>query len=118
MLKHYVERAVAGSFVSDYSSREVEDRDPDKIILGTMEYGFRFYDIEEVELDGELLRGKPKNHSKWYYQGEEYTLEQVKRELPGSRILIENMECNGWNTVVKNKFGQFFPLINGAVVIK
>jgi len=113
MEKHYIEWLFPGFLVSETVAREVPSRTrPAKV--PERAYAYRFYDQSEVELDGEILKGKSKNHSCWIFMDAElYTLEQVER-LPGKNdILISNMKCNNWDTVVKTKFGQFMQLHDG-----
>ena len=48
------------------------------------------------------------------------TLEQVKATYGSDhnyRILISNMENNGYGAVVKTKFGQFMPLNDNDTVL-
>jgi hypothetical protein len=108
MTKHYVEFTYAGSFFSEMSSRSVESRDPSKVVMPSGAYAFRFYDQEEVELNGDTLVGTPKNLSPRYIRGEKVTLEQAER-LPNSDTLVSNMNGNGWGYVVKCPQGHIAP---------
>ena len=48
------------------------------------------------------------------------TMEQVKAVFGNDsnyRILISNMEGNGWNAVVRTKFDQFMPLEDNDTVL-
>jgi hypothetical protein len=118
MTKHYIEFVYPGIMFSESSSKEIEHRDAKKVELPKGAVGFRFFDKEQTELDGETLEGKPKNYTGWRYKGRELTLEDVKREMPGERILISNMECNNWDKVVKLECGQIFPLCKEDMVIE
>ena len=120
MLKHYVEYLYPGIIVSETSVSEIPERDVSKVNISDRCFGFRFFDRTVTVVDGELLTGDRKNVSGWHYQGEKMTLEQVKATNGNDGkydILISNMECNGWSTVVKTKFGQFMPLESDDTVI-
>ena len=117
MLKQYIEFFYPGSFVSETSTQEVVDRTPpDELPKGA--YGYRYFAQSEVTQDGETLCGKPKDYSGTTYYGDVMTLEQVKALTPSSdyRILVSNMECNGWERVVRTIRGQFMPLHAGDSV--
>lgn len=118
MLKHYAEFLYPGLLVADTSAAEVTSRDPDTITLPDGCFGFRFHDREEVTLEnGKTLCGAAENFSGWYYIGERFDLEQVKREKPHEHTLIENMRYNGYAAVVMTRYGQAFPLRDGDVVL-
>ena len=117
MLKHYVEFLHPGIIMSESSSEEVDHRDPTLIKLPQNSFGFRFYDREEKESEGELLVGKSKNHSYWSIQGEALTLADVKERFPKERTLIGNMERNKTKRVCKTEFGQFIPLDKEDTII-
>lgn len=111
MLKHYVEFIYPGIVTSESNNKEVTNRNPGEITILKGSFGFRFADREEVELtDGEILKGKLKNKSGWYYQGKKMSLENVKREMPNKEILIDNMKYNGFKHIVWTKFSQAIPL--------
>lgn len=117
MLKHYVEYIYPGIIVSETSTKEVLSRNPKSVLIPDSAYGFRFIDREEVELNGEKLKGDNKNISRWYYRGRQMTLEDVKREKPEEEILISNMERNDWKSIVWTKFNQAIPLDKGDTVL-
>lgn len=114
MLKHYVE---LNSDVED-SVREVESRDPSKIQVPADCDSFYFFDREEVEVNGEILRGKRKNCSVGYSVGGRImSLEDVKRDMPDAETLIWNLSEGGWDRVVKTRFGYFRPCSIEDVVV-
>ena len=120
MLKTYVEYLYPGIIVSEGDSKKIEKRDVElaKNEMPNNSFGFKFKERTEVETtDGEILFGNFKNESGWYYIGEEYSLDRVRKEKPNQRILISNMECNHWNRMVMTKFGQSFPLNENDVVL-
>ena len=120
MLKHYVEYLYPGILFSETSVKEVAERDVKAVDISDGCFGFRFFDRTVTVIDGETLTGDRKNVSGWYYQGEKMTLEQVKATHGSDhnyRMLISNMENNGYGTVVKTKFGQFMPLNDNDTVL-
>ena len=117
--KHYLETYYPGFLVSDTSVEEVDHRDPKRVELDDRAYAFRFFDRTVTTTpDGEALMGKPKNHSGLIFpEGRVMTPEDVERDMPGEKILISNMRCNGYKRVVHTKFGQTFPLNDEDVVL-
>lgn len=114
MKKTYLEIAVARGFFPESSKREVlERRAP---TLKGNEYGFRFYEVEEISVDGELLTGNPKNHTSWTYKGKVYDRAKVVSEIPDNRILLSNMDNNGYSRVVEC-CGGMIPLRDEDKVI-
>lgn len=116
MKKTYVEFYFAGSFMSEISVHEVENRNR-PIDIPPNAFGYSFYDREETVIDGEKLTGAIKNRSPMTYFGQAMTLDEVKRNVPNSNILISNMQCNGWDKVVRTKLGNFQPLQENDVVL-
>lgn len=116
MIQQYIEFYYPGSFVSETEKRPVADRTrPVTIPMGA--YAYRFFERQEVPSDGETLCGAPRNHSAMTYFGKALTAEQVKA-LPGDyRVLLSNMECNGWSMVVQTLRGNFQPLNPGDIVL-
>ena len=118
MLKHFVEFSFPGVFLSEYSHEEIAERKPELVTVPEGAFAYRFYDQEQMMVGDELLTGKCKNYSGYTYFGKAYTLEEVKRDFPQHTTLIANMECNGWNTVVKTRRGNWQPLNEGDTVIE
>jgi hypothetical protein len=114
MTKHYVEFMYPGSFYSDTSIHEITSRDA-KITLPKGAYAYRIFDREEIQHAGEILKGKSKNQGPRHIWGEEYDVERVEREVPDSRILVQNMKGNDWPIVIKCRQG-FIPKEEGDIV--
>jgi len=119
MLKHYVEFLYPGIVVGEYSSEPTETRDPKYITAPEGAVAFRFYDVEEVTIDGETLTGKNKDYSGWFYVvGRAMTLEDVRREMPSKKVLIGNMESNGMDRVVSFPNGITYELHPEDIVLE
>ena len=107
-LKQYVTFYYPGILMNEKEVKLISSR-RDKIEIPKGSFGYRFFDRIETRVDGETLKGKPKNHSGIYYLGRKMSLAEVKKELPKEKILISNMEGNGYKYVVKTIRGNFQP---------
>ncbi|MBQ3022110.1 MAG: hypothetical protein IJD91_02120, partial [Clostridia bacterium] len=66
---------------------------------GAKPYGFRFFTKgrTEADLDSRVVA----ESGTYFINGVVETLEEIKAKGdPNNRILISNMECNGWDKVV------------------
>lgn len=116
MTKHFVEFMFPGIIVSESTSEEIASREA-KVKLPKGSFGYRFFDEEQVELGGEILRGERKNPSGIFYVGGKIkTLEDISKEQPGS-ILEANMRNNKYDRVVMTNRGQAMPMEAGDVII-
>ena len=115
----YVEYLHAGSFFSETTTKVTNTNcvNTIKSYLPNGAFGFRFYEREVQVINNEELKGSPKNYSGWHYVGVKLSLEDVKYKHPDKRILISNMENNGYSHVVFTKFGQFIPVGSKDVVL-
>jgi hypothetical protein len=125
--KHFVTFFSPGTFVAETSSLEIESWDIErakelargvKERYGAVPYGFRFSTRSRSEND---LDSHETNQSPMYYLGGEIlTLDQIKeRNDPKDRILIINMESNGWDRIVvnHNSYAWTQPLEDTDVVL-
>ena len=106
--RHFVTFFYAGRVVADSQTEEIRHADPSAVVVPARSYAFRLHDIREItDDDGVVLRSDLLNRSKTFWPGGVLkTLDEVRREQ-GSRILVENMECNGWPSVVFSRFGSW-----------
>ena len=127
MSKHYVTYYSPGTFMAEQTTKEIESWDVDKAIEmskdikerhGALPYGFCFTTRGRTEKD---LDSKETARSCMYYLGGEVlTLKEVKKQNnPGDKILISNMECNGWKRIVKNSNSYLWtqPLEDDDIVL-
>ena len=118
MYKTFVVFKLPGSFVAEQTVREVNNRSLPTDIPRNC-FGFYFYDSYEATGPmGETIRGEKQNVSGMFYFGEVFTLEQVKACVPDAKILISNMECNGWSRVVRTRLGNWQQLETNDQVIQ
>jgi hypothetical protein len=110
MEQHFVTFYSPGSFVAEESTKPISAWDPDeaKEMARTITerydatpYGFRFTTRrrEDDELDSKVVA----KSALYYLGGKVETLEEVKaRATEKDRILVSNMENNGWNRIITN----------------
>lgn len=108
MKKHFVRFLSAGTFVAEETVKQIESWDVSQALemaqgiterYGAHPYGFQF--ITRGRTDEELDSKVIEKSGIYYINGVVETLEQVKaKENPDDRILISNMESNGWGKVV------------------
>lgn len=105
MLKQYIEFIYPGSFMSESSELEVPERKlPAEIPKGI--FGYRFFERQVMDVDGEKLTGPKKNYSGRVILGEEISLAQAIASAGENSILVRNMRCNGWSRVAKTRQGH------------
>lgn len=108
MQKHFVRFLSAGTFVAEETVSPIESWDVAQAVEmarriterhGAHPYGFQFITKGRADED---LDSKAINRSGIYYlNGVVETLAQVKAKGdPANRILISNMESNGWDKIV------------------
>lgn len=117
----YAEFFYPGSFVAETSEVQVPDRGiPADVPRGA--YGVRFFDRvvvtttagdREVETRSERLDISGVS----YFDARVMTLADVEREMPGERILLDNMRCNRWDRVVRTNRGWMQPFRDGDSVV-
>lgn len=115
MKKIYIEYLHPGSFFAENSIAPVE-RAELPAVLPKRVAGFRFFSRQETELDGEILTGKPREHTPWTYFGEQFTPEQIRLLEGDYGILITNLTNNGYEAAVRTIFGNWYPLGEGETV--
>ena len=114
--KSYVEKIYRGILFSEPSVEEVTERDPMQVENDGQMQGFRFYDKEYVVDGKKSYDGETSNYSNWIYFGKRLSLDEIKAKYgnnPDYRILISNMECNGYNSVCHTQAGSFLPMEEG-----
>lgn len=108
MQKHFVKFLSAGTFVAEETTKEIDSWDIEKakqmskeIVerYGARPYGFCFITKgrSDTDLDSKVID----QSGVYYINGVVETLEELKaKNDPNNRILISNMEGNGWDKVV------------------
>jgi len=127
MKKLFVEFYSPGTFVSETTKKEIEKEDVQLAVKmskkiserhGAKPYGFRFvtYSRKSNELDSKQTKAS----GMYYLGGKVMTLEQVKaKKDPKDKILISNMEGNGFKRIIENcnSYKITLPLNDEDVVL-
>src|SRR5688572_3005691 len=120
----YIEYLLPGAFLPEEDTRAVPNRDPrrDAAEAPAGAFAFTYHDVvtATVAAGGEQVAtaSPPRNRSgRYYLDAEELTAADVAA-LPGyHRILLDNMRCAGWSTVVRCRTGNFQPKAPGDVLV-
>jgi hypothetical protein len=127
MQKHFVTFYSPGTFVAETTEKPIDSWDVDAAVKmaetiterhNARPYGFRFTTRgrEENDLDSKVVA----KSCFYYLSGKIETIEDVrKRADPDERILLSNMEGNGWKRVIHTTRGWLWtqPLHDGDVVL-
>ena len=125
---HFVTFFSPGTFVAETTTQPIAAWDTEtakrmardvKERYDATPYGFRFTTRrrDDDELDSQVIATSPM----YYLGGVVETLEAVKARADATdRILIDNMECNGWERIITNDNSWRFtaPLLPGDVVLE
>ena len=109
--KTYIEFSHPGAFFSEYTTREVEDRDVWKVVMPDDAFAFRFFDIvatttdDKVKLVSSRLNVSPTH----YYGGQVFSLAELKRDYPESRTLIANITSEENQKAIRCRTGNWQP---------
>lgn len=110
MKKHFVVFYSPGTLISETTEKEINSWNIKQAVKMSFDikerhnstpYGFRF--ITKGRTDKELDSKIIKKSGVYYLGGKVYTLKEIKdRDDPDDRILISNMEFNGYNVIENN----------------
>ncbi len=127
MQKHFVTFLSPGTFVFEETTQEIPSWDPDTAVAMAREvverynatpFGFYFTTRTRGETD---LDSKESFRSGMFYLGGTIeTIEQVRtRNDPSERILLQNMEANGFARIIvnRNSWRATQPFNEGDVVL-
>lgn len=119
--KKYVEYLYPGLFMAETSSIEIGHSDPMKVELKKRAIGFRFYEKDFIDTDGEQFEGKIHNRTNWFYIGKRLTFEEVQSRFGNMskyETLISNMECNQISSVCMTEYGNFMPMEEDDITLE
>lgn len=110
MERHFVTFYSPGTFVAETSEHPVESWDTDVAVkiafdvverYGARPYGFKF--STRTRGDADLDSKVSKTSGTYYLGGKVETIDEVRaRNYPSERILLSNMERNGYNRIIVN----------------
>jgi hypothetical protein len=109
MKRYFVKFYTPGTIVSDTWSEDIDSPEVSKIKWPKNAYCFEVYEQAVTTVDGEELSGTAKQIGPtWYHPDSKIeTLAEVKKMRPGERILISNMEGNGYKAVIWTRWGNW-----------
>jgi hypothetical protein len=125
--QHFVTFFSPGTFVAEHTTKPVDEWDVPtaqrmaaevKERHGAVPYAFQFTTRERGEAD--LDSHETGRSGMYYIGGRILTIEEVRAAAdPADRILLRNMECNGWDRVWQTTTGWAWtqPLKDGDVVL-
>lgn len=110
MEKHFITFLSPGTFVHEETTKEIDSWDTDeaiKLAKGIKErHGatpFAFYFSTRSRNEDELDSRVVKRSGRYYLGGKIETIDDVRRRNdPQERILLSNMEENGWDRIIVN----------------
>lgn len=117
-----------GTFFAETTKKKIDSWDPQKALAMSKKieeryhshpYGFQFFTHERA--DDELDSHISDSSGTWYIDGVVKTLEDLKAEHnPENKILISNMECNQWDSVVQTRspYSWTQPFEDGDHIIR
>jgi len=119
---HKITFYYCGTFFDEDSTRVVKTRNPGNVVVPKHAFAFEFFDIVKQNAtleDGRVIEhSERKNSGPMYYPGAKImTANDVKQEIADNKILLYNMECNGWEKVIKTRMGNFKPYVTGKTVV-
>ena len=127
MIRHYVTFYSPGTIVAEKTTKEIERWDTEAAVKmfrsikerhGAIPYGFFFTTRERSQDDFDSRETERSNF--YWLGGAVLTLAELReRNDPKDRILISNMEANGWDKVVENRNSWKWtqPLNEGDIIL-
>ena len=103
VVKHYLMRFYPGTFFAESSIEEVKERDILSVTQKSNETGFRFFDVAETEIDGQVFKSNKYNISGIIYFGTRKSAEEViamYKDNPKYESLVANIENNAYQEIV------------------
>lgn len=91
-------------------TQDIDHLDPARIEWPENAYAFSLHQRTDIiDDDDQRFEGKSQQVGPLYYHPKSYveTLEEVKERLPNERILIDNMECNGYHRIIWTRWNNW-----------
>ena len=118
MKKTFVTFLSPGIMFPEYETVEVLSRDIDELDIPDNVYAFHFFDRIEEEIDGVVLKSEALNESPRYlYNGRVMSRSEIMVEVPNNKILLSNMESNGWYYMFRSHLGNFQPIWEDDIIV-
>jgi hypothetical protein len=121
--KNFVEFLIPGIMVAETSTKECTEetrKHPETVDFGDHYFAFRFFRRTFTTVNGETLKGEPRDKTGWFYEGYEMPVDEVMKLGSKHHILKDNVDpkYHTYRGVVWTMFGQVMPLDKDDVVIK
>lgn len=107
--RYYAHFLAPGSFVAENWTVEVASADPRAVHWPDNAYAFTLHSQDEIVYEGVTYRADRKQIGKTYYHPDSKveSLEQVRKNPNATRILLANMEGNGWSHIVWSRWDNW-----------
>ena len=111
MKAHFVTFLSPGTFVNEETTKSIDSWDVETatemaraITERHNSKPFAFYFSTRERGENDLESHEAKRSGRYYLGGEIETIDDVRaRNNPDERILLSNMECNGWDRIITNR---------------
>lgn len=108
--KYQVVFYIPGIIVAETVTREYKKLPkPHEVEIPDNAYAFVIFRRTDIVEYGETFMGNAKQIGKTYYHSDSLVtnLKQTKQHKNATSTLIKNMEINGWNRVIWNRWGYW-----------
>ena len=108
-MSYWVEFYYPGLLMADTDTKIVKTLDPYKVKWPERAYAFRMYQREDIMRKGKRYAGKTEQIGPeyWHPDSSIQTLEQVKANPNGTKILVDNMICNSWKALIWSRYNSW-----------
>lgn len=113
---YFVRFYALGSFIGEQWEQPIPDPDPYLIAWPDNVYAFRILKREDA-VDGEKrYKGETEYVGPLWYHPDSVieSLEEIRKNPKATRILISNMECNRWESMIWTRWGNWPQPFNAA----
>jgi hypothetical protein len=113
--KYYVTFYMPGIICAEYWDKDIDSPDPNMVEWPKNAYAFNLYEQENIIDDnGKVFEGESKKLGPMYYHPDSKieTLSQLKKSHPNDKILINNVESNGYKNVIWTRWNNWPQMFN------
>lgn len=106
----YVRFLSPGSFFANDWTAPVESADPLAVTWPETAYAFTLHERVDVLDVRETFKGEPKQIGPMYYHPDSKVLTEAEIAAKGDQrdsILLSNMRCNKWTSVIYSRWGNW-----------
>lgn len=98
------------SFAAEEFTESVSSADPKDVVFPENAYAFTLHERVDVVDGDDVYTGKEYKLGPMYYHPDSkvMTLDEIEsRSEPRDNILLANMRCNGWNSMIYTRWGDW-----------